>query len=364
MALSVSSHPFIKRFPPDQAGKISAKVRLSRYSNKALIFDEGALSESICLVLDGRVALVKKTPGGTPQTIAHKASGDYFGELGVLDGSNRSTAAFADGPAQIGHIPRQAFLDLLSEVPSQTVLQLFSQVSENLRETNARYVTEMVRKEKITLVGEMANSMIHDFRNPFTTIQLAAETLAMCHDDEKTKRLSNMILRQVDRLGGMVEEVLEFARGETRLQIKPVLLQDLFSELQENNPSASLSGVQLLVKSTPLVLRLDRDRFQRVLQNLVTNASEALAGTKDAQVTVSARQRGDACVVTVTDNGPGIPELIRDTLFEPFVSHGKSGGTGLGLALVRSVVDAHSGTITFKTSAAGTTFVIKLPRKS
>ena len=138
----------------------------------------------------------------------------------MLDGSNRSTAAFADGPVQIGHIPRKAFLDLLSEVSWQTVLQLFSQVSENLRDTNARYVTEVVRKEKITLVGEMANSMIHDFRNPFTTIQLAAEMLAMQHADEKTKKLSNMILRQVDRLSGMVEEVLEFARGETRLQIK------------------------------------------------------------------------------------------------------------------------------------------------
>ena len=102
-------------------------------------------------------------------------------------------------------------MEILSEVSGQTVLQLFRQVSENLRSTNARFVTEVVRKEKITLVGEMANSMIHDFRNPFTTIRLVTEALAMIHQDQQTKKLSNVILRQVDRLSGMVEEVMDFA---------------------------------------------------------------------------------------------------------------------------------------------------------
>ena len=364
MPLDVSSHPFINRFPPAQAAKLAAKVRVASYKNKSLIFAEGAISDSICLVLDGRIALSKKTPGGAPQIIAHKGPGDYFGELGVLDGSTRSTAAIAEGPTQLGHIPQPAFLELLSEVSWQTVLQLFSQVSENLRNANHRYVTELVRKEKITLVGEMANSMIHDFRNPFTTIRLAAETLAMRHNDEKTAKLSNLILRQVDRMGGMVEEVLEFARGETRLQMKPVALQDILSELQENNPTASLTSVQLVVKPSTLVLSLDRDRFQRVLQNLLTNAREALAKTKDAQITISAKKRGEECLLTVADNGPGIPPEIQSTLFEPFVSHGKSGGTGLGLALVHSVIDAHKGSIDFKTSSAGTAFLIKLPLKA
>src|ERR1700712_4601797 len=85
MPLDVSSHPFFSRFTPVQAEKIARQVRVSRYLNNALIFDEGADPESICLVLNGKVVLVKKTPGGAPQTIAHKNSGDYFGELGVLD---------------------------------------------------------------------------------------------------------------------------------------------------------------------------------------------------------------------------------------------------------------------------------------
>lgn len=364
MPLDVSSHPFINRFPLTQATKLASQIQVTHYSDKALIFDEGAHSDSICLVLEGNVSLTKKTPGGAAQVIAHKGAGDYFGELGVLDGSARSTAALADGHTCIGHIPQPAFIQLLSEISTQNVLQLFSQVSENLRTTNARYVTEVVRKEKLTLVGEMANTMIHDFRGPFTTIRLAAECISMEHADEKTKGFSNMIQRQVDRLNGMVEEVLEFARGETRLQIKTVSLQEVFTEFQENNPPESLSGVELEIKPSSLILRLDRDRFQRVLQNLVTNAREALAQITDGKIVISAHRQGDDCLLTVSDNGPGIPQPIHATLFEPFVSHGKAGGTGLGLALVRTVIEAHHGSINFKTSAAGTIFSLTLPLKS
>ncbi|HEY4247610.1 MAG TPA: ATP-binding protein [Lacunisphaera sp.] len=361
MPLDVSSHPFIKLFPKAQAAKLVRQARVKRYLSSELIFDEGASSDSVCLVLDGGISLTKNTPGGSAQIIAHKGPGDYFGELGILDGSTRSAAATASEPTVLGHLPQKAFLAVLAESSWQTVMQLFTQVGENLRASNTRFVTEVVRKEKITLIGEMANSMIHDFRNPFTTIRLVTEALAMIHQDQQTKKLSNVILRQVDRLSGMVEEVLEFARGETRVQIKPVPLREIFSELRENNPAASLPGITFLLKPTDVTLELDRARFQRVLQNLVTNAREAMAQRGKGRIVISARRGKNHCLVSVADNGSGIPEAIRDKLFEPFVSQGKPGGTGLGLALVRSVIEAHRGTITFKTSPRGTIFTLKLP---
>jgi signal transduction histidine kinase len=297
-----------------------------------------------------------------PHFIAYKGPDDYFGELGVLDGSARSTAAIADGPVLLGRIPAKSFLRLLSESSWHTVLRLFSHVSENLRATNDRYVTEVVRKEKITLIGEMANSMIHDFRSPFTTIRLVTESVAMRHADPKTQEYAATILRQVDRLSGMMEEVMEFARGETRLRIRPVPLAEVFKQLQENN-AASLeqAGVRLRCKPTKLELPLDPNRFQRVLQNLVTNAQEALTERPHARISISTRRLHKHCLITITDNGPGIPKEIRSTLFEPFVSHGKTGGTGLGLALARAVVDAHHGSITCRSTRAGTTFSIQLP---
>lgn len=360
--MDVRSHRFISHFSAAQGAKLIRHVKPVRFPHKALIFAEGSVSNCIYLVFTGRVVLTKKSAGGAPQVIAYKGPDDYFGELGVLDGSTRSTSATADGPVQLGRIAQKPFLQLLSQSSWHTVLRLFSHVSENLRSTNERYVREVVRKEKITLIGEMANSMIHDFRGPFSTIKLAAELVAKRNRAPETQELCRMILRQVERLGGMVEEVLEFARGETRLRLKPVQLGDLFALLREGNQAAfERAGLRLEVRPSPIQLALDPERFQRVLQNLVSNARESLGRRRGGRVTVAARRLRHHCEVTVADNGPGIAREIRETLFEPFVSHGKSGGTGLGLAIAKSIVEAHRGAIDFRTSRAGTTFILQLP---
>ncbi len=362
MSADIRSHRFSSHFPVAQGIKLARHVRPVRFPHRAVIFEEGSDSDCIYLVFSGRVALTKKSPGGAPQIIAYKGPDDYFGELGVLDGSVRSTSAIADGPVQLGRLPQKPFLQLLSESSWHTVLRLFSQISENLRATNERYVSEVVRKEKITLVGEMANSMVHDFRGPFSTIKLATELIAKRNRTPQNQDLCAMILRQVDRLGGMVEEVLDFARGETRLKIKPSRLQDTLLQLQENNLEVlARAGVSLHVKPSQLTLPLDADRFQRVLQNLLTNAREALARQKGGRIVVSVRREGRQCVITVADNGPGIPKDIRAVVFEPFISQGKTNGTGLGLAIAKSVVEAHRGSIDFSTSRKGTTFTIQLP---
>jgi signal transduction histidine kinase len=362
MAVDVRSHRFISHFPAAQGAKLAKQVKLVRFPHAAMIFEEGSASDCIYLVLTGRVALTKKSPGGAPQTIAYKGPDDYFGELGVLDGSTRSTSAVADGPVQLGRIAQKPFLALLSEASWHTVLRLFSHIGENLRATNDRFVTEVVRKEKITLIGEMANSMVHDFKGPFSTIKLATELLAKRDQKPETQELCAMILRQVSRLGGMVEEVLDFARGETRLQLKPTPLAEVFAQLQENNVvPLGRAGVKLQLKPTALELPLDPDRMLRVLQNLVTNASEAIGKRPGGRIKIAARVVKGQCVITVTDNGPGVPREIRGTLFEPFVSQGKVNGTGLGLAIAKAVVEAHHGAIDFTSSRAGTTFTILLP---
>jgi signal transduction histidine kinase len=362
MAADLSTHRFISHFHAAQGAQLLKLVRLVRFPHKATIFAEGSASDCIYLVLTGRVILSKRSAAGTPHVIAYKGPDDYFGELGVLDGSVRSTTATADGPVQLGRIAQKPFLQILSESSWHTVLRLFSHVSENLRSTNDRYVSEVVRKEKITLIGEMANSMVHDFRAPFSTIKLATELMAKRSPAPETQQLCGMVLRQVDRLGGMVEEVLDFARGETRLRLKSVPLQDVLLQLQENNLEIlARAGIRLRVKPTRLVLPVDPDRFLRVLQNLLSNARDVLGPRGHGVITVAARREGRNVLVLVGDDGPGIPRDIRATVFEPFVSHGKRNGTGLGLAIAKSVIEAHRGTIDFRTSRKGTVFTIQLP---
>lgn len=360
--MDLLSHRFLSHFPAVRGAELAKAARSVRFPDQAVIFEEGAPSDAIYLVLTGRIALTKRSAGGHEQLIARLGPDGYFGELGVLDGSGRSTRAIAEGPVMLARIPQKLFIKILSQSPWHTVLRLFNHISENLRATNDRYVTEVTRKEKITLIGEMANGMIHDFKNPFTTIRLAVESLALQNRDERTQDLCRTVTRQIHRLGGMVEEVLEFARGESNLSKRAVRLDSLFAHVAETSADAlRQTKTKLVARPTPLIVSLDFDRFARVLLNLTTNAAEALGLERRGRITIAAARRRGQCEITVTDNGPGIPRLIRETLFEPFVTHGKRGGTGLGLAIAKSVIDAHGGSLTFRSSARGTTFVIRLP---
>ena len=106
----------------------------------------------------------------------------------------------------------------------------------------------------------------------------------------------------------------------------------------------------------------DPKKLERVLFNLLLNACEATPQAKPA-IAVSVRQTDKAFEIRVADNGPGVPEAIRNTLFDPFVSFGKPNGTGLGLAIVSKIVHDHAGTVSVESSSSqGTVVLIKLPR--
>jgi signal transduction histidine kinase len=121
------------------------------------------------------------------------------------------------------------------------------------------------------------------------------------------------------------------------------------------------SNVQLDVESTDVVLDLDINKILRVLQNLVNNATEMFAG-KRGRISIIAATKGDVVEISVRDNGPGIPDVIRSRLFEPFQTHGKEKGLGLGLVITKTLVEAHGGTVSVETmTGKGTTFFLRFP---
>lgn len=172
-----------------------------------------------------------------------------------------------------------------------------------------------------------------------------------------------MVLRQIHRLSGMVQEVLEFAKGEAQLNQESIRLGSLFEAIADTHREAlAQTKTRLTIRPTSLVVAIDHDRFSRVLQNLVTNAIEAIGREKRGRISLSAARKPGWVEISVADNGPGIATPIRSTLFEPFVSHGKRGGTGLGLAIAKSVVEAHGGAITYRSRPRkGTSFLIRVP---
>ncbi|MEO6035126.1 MAG: HAMP domain-containing sensor histidine kinase, partial [Verrucomicrobiota bacterium] len=172
------------------------------------------------------------------------------------------------------------------------------------------------------------------------------------------------ILQQVQRIGGMANELLEFARGsQPSRELVPVNFAAFMEKLlEEITGEAATNSVQVKIESRPpsVLMRIDPARFSRVFHNLIQNAMDAMptGGTL-----IFRFQREDAAVLTeVEDTGPGIAPEMKGQLFEPFSTHGKPTGTGLGLTICKRIIEDHRGKIfTRAESGRGAIFGFTLP---
>lgn len=242
--------------------------------------------------------------------------------------------------------------------------QLIESVMHALAQTMDAIDSE--EKDRLSMVGSMAAAIVHDLKNPIGAIKGCAELAAEPTNtpQEQTNYLTT-IVAETQRMQVMTQEILEYSRGEMALNIQLIKADSYMAELS-NSLRPLLESVDIGYQSRNDIdgcLKLDADRIRRVVFNLVTNARDAMltAETDNPGVKLAFHQRDKGCVISVSDNGPGIPERIQANLFEPFVTHGKVEGTGLGMAIVKKIVMAHQGDISFQTSEQGTRFEIALP---
>ena len=253
------------------------------------------------------------------------------------------------------------------DAPSVTAI--FTDISD-LKEVQELHM----RAERLEAVAELSASLAHEIRNPLASIRSSVEQLARSkHADEDERFLSGLIVRESDRLSRLLSEFLDFARVRathfTPLDLHAVVVAVV--RLIRAHPDCRPDAV-ITVEGEHVMLEGDEDLLHRVIANLVLNAVQAARGPVRITVSMAAVQASEiphgtnlehAVRLQVRDNGPGIPEEVRERLFQPFVS-GRSGGSGLGLAIVQRAVEAHRGLVLVDSGpGSGTTFTIFLPAK-
>jgi anti-sigma regulatory factor (Ser/Thr protein kinase) len=161
----------------------------------------------------------------------------------------------------------------------------------------------------------------------------------------------------------MQREVLAFARGQTQVFARRVIVDRLLADVSEQmRPELREKAVELKLSTVPkLVAHIDSERITRALQNLIRNAAEAMAPLGGGTVRVRADVEGATLTLRVSDTGPGIPPAIAPRLFQSFVTAGKAEGTGLGLAIVKRIVEEHGGSVEHCPVPRGACFLITLP---
>ncbi len=361
--MELTQHPFFKEFKARERDNLKRVSSVVEFGPEQVIFEEGDTSDALYLVLTGEVNFTKRLQDGRTPVISKAGPGEFFGEVGLFTGESRALSAVAVEAARVGIVPKGALLDFIRNTPGPVDLILQSIVG-HLHHTTRHYIEDMLKTEKMAVVGNMMNTIIHDFKNPFTLISLGAQVLMQTHQDEKTKRICTNIEEQVRRMVDMANEIADFSRGQQSLEFAPVNTKKLFQRFKDLNfPYFQKEDVEFELEAIDFTIEAEESKLIRVLQNLVSNAIDSFEEKGGGRVSMIARKKNDGVEIIIQDNGCGIPENIRDRLFEPFVTFGKSSGTGLGTAIVKSIVEAHRGTIRFETAKnRGTTFFIWLPR--
>jgi signal transduction histidine kinase len=230
---------------------------------------------------------------------------------------------------------------------------------------NARMAQEMVQNERLSAVGRMSSTILHDIRGPMGTVRLYAELIKQGSGARKPAEMADAMIRQIDSLNALAQDTLDFAKGVSNLRLETVELGPTLNRLLNVLEADMASHSITLVRSFDYTgtCTLDVDKLARVLYNLTGNAADVMpdGGT----MTIRTRAQEGFIAIEVADSGPGIPDEIRTRLFEPFFTHGKKHGTGLGLSIVKKIVEDHHGRVEVEsTSGQGATFRVLYPRVS
>ncbi len=234
-------------------------------------------------------------------------------------------------------------------------------LSRAFTEMQAGVQSSLEQRKRLADLGLAVSKINHDLRNVLTSAQLVSDRLAM-DKDERVAKMGERLVRAVDRGVRIAEGVLEYgSEKEEVADLEAINLADIVSEAAVDT-LRRYPGVTFENQIDPkLAAKADADHTYRIFQNLIRNAAQALKDRPNAQVTVKARNGGDKVVATLSDNGPGLPDKVRETIFTPFTTGGGRGRTGLGLTISRELAEAQGGDISLLGSDGnGTAFELIL----
>lgn len=281
---------------------------------------------------------------------------NMFSSLQTIDfGGRQWVLDFTGEPALINHLYEKNWYLIPIIGYSMSFLLFYILV---LFSRNTQMTKNMLKREKIANIGELASRFSHDIRNPLSNIQMAIEILQKNKDVtviKPVKEKFEIITKNLDRISHQVDDVLNFVRI-TPLEREMI---DPLSCLSESIVSIKIpKNIKMNVPNECNLVYADSYNLQIVCKNLILNAIQAIE-SNDGNITIRFKNESKYNIIEIENSGPVIPESQLSKIFEPLITS-KQEGTGLGLASCKNIVEQHGGTITARNNP--TTFTIKLPK--
>ena len=234
-------------------------------------------------------------------------------------------------------------------------------LSRSFTEMQEGVQASLEQRKRLADLGLAVSKINHDLRNVLTSAQLVSDRLAM-DKDERVKKMGERLVRAVDRGVRIAEGVLDYSsEKEDVLELQTVNLSEIAKEAATDT-LRRYDYVKFENNIDPkLAAKADADHTYRIFQNLIRNAAQALKGQDGATISIEARNGGEKVYAVLSDNGPGLPEKVRETIFTPFSTGGGRGRTGLGLTISKELAEAQGGNISLVSSdGKGTRFELIL----
>jgi signal transduction histidine kinase len=228
--------------------------------------------------------------------------------------------------------------------------------------TISAYKVIAENNKRLSIIGKNTAGIIHDLNNPLAVMAQSINLLCKEVDSEKRNKYCGMMSKQVSQFSRIIGDIKLVALGENPITLSRVdiNIDEFLNDIVEKTNFRSSVKIHSEIEEKILA---DKDQLERVVWNLLKNADEALIGSKNALIEVTIRKQNNVIVMSVKDNGPGIPGKIVNSLFELGTTYDKSSGSGIGLYNCKTLIEAHGGKIWVDSKLGeGATFYFTIPQ--
>lgn len=245
---SVRTNRLFDGIPSELLTNVSQGLQFFSYRSNEIIFRDGDPGDCLFLVCEGSVRISKTGRGGNQETLGFIQKGDFFGEMALVDGQPRSAQACASEDSVICRLDQAAFDRILALAPGHAHMNFLRSVVARLRSVNSQFVSELMRNERINTLGTMANSIIHDLKSPITVVRSCCELLANRFQEPTVVDLCRLMNKSVDGMLDMIQELLDFTRGQSSVQLVRRPANEVLDELKSTLPRLLPTSIHLILE--------------------------------------------------------------------------------------------------------------------